>query len=250
MSDMADQALVSPCYLAGPGDPAWVTVPLHEATAWSHGHEPLLPRVILSRPDQKTLLRLEPAPGDQWWRITHNGGSPSNSWYASFGARTPVELIAAVTDALTDPAHHERALADPTRPLHRQGWETAPSGEFRSPDGIVKGERITFSGSSSWFITASIDEDSELWQARFDGRTPASIVTAFTQALASREPLRRTHEQTLGLSRHAIDLHWEQVPAESVAFALPDRLERLAARRTGTPPPASQPPRSAPRRGR
>ncbi|MFI8102113.1 DUF317 domain-containing protein [Streptomyces sp. NPDC086023] len=250
MSDMIDQALVSPRYLAGPGDPAWVTVPLHEAAGWSHGHDPLMPRVILSSPDRKTLLRLEPAIGDQWWRITHTGGSPSNSWYASFGARTPVELIAAVTDALTDPAHNERALADATRPLHRQGWETAPDGEFRSPDGIVKGERITFSGSSSWFITASVDEGSELWQARFDGRIPAGIVAAFTQALASDEPLRRPHEQTRGLRRQGIDLRWEQVPAKNVAFALADRIERLTARRTGTPPPAPQPPRPAPRRTR
>lgn len=250
MSDMVDQALISPRYLAGPGDPAWVTVPLHEAAGWSHGHEPLLPRVILSSPDQKTLLRLEPAPGDQWWRISHNGGHPSNSWYASFGGRTPVELIAAVTDTLTDPTHNERALADPLQPLRRQGWETSPSGEFRSPDGIVKGERITFSGSNSWFITAAFDEDDALWQARFDGRTPAGIVVAFTQAIAAREPLWRTHEQTLGLSRQGLNLRWQQATAASVASALPDRVERLAARRTGAPPPPPQPPRPAPRRTR
>ncbi|MFJ3906053.1 DUF317 domain-containing protein [Streptomyces sp. NPDC090025] len=218
------------------------------ASRLAHGHEPLLPRVILSSPDQKTLLRLEPAPSDQWWRISHNGGSPSNSWSASFGGRTPVELIAAVTDTLTDPAHNERAAADPIRPLRRQGWETAPSGEFRSPDGIVKGERITYSGSNGWFITAAFDEDHVLWQARFDSRTPAGIVTAFTQALADREPLRRTHEQTRGLSRQGINLHWQQATAVSVASALPDRVERLAARRTGTPPPP--PPRPAPRRTR
>lgn len=250
MSDMVDQALISPRYLAGPGDPAWITVPLHEAVGWSHGHEPLLPRVVLSSPDQKKLLRLEPNPSDQWWRITHNGGSPWNSWYASFGGRTPVELIAAVTDTLTDPAHNERAAADPLRPLRRQGWETAPSGEFRSPDGLVKGERMTFSGSNGWFITAAFDENYVMWQARFDSRTPADIVTAFTQALANREPLRRTHEQTRGLSRQGINVHWQQATAVSVASALPDRVERLAARRTGTPPPPPQPPRPAPRRTR
>ncbi|MGW7303995.1 DUF317 domain-containing protein [Streptomyces sp. NPDC054835] len=250
MSEMVDQALISPRYLAGPGDAAWVTVALHGAAGWSHGHEPLLPRVVLSSPDQKSLLRLEPDPGDQWWRITHNGGSASNSWYASFGARTPVELIAAVTDALTDPAYNERAAADPTRPLRRAGWQTSPSGEFRSPDGIVKGERITFSGMATWFITAALGPDDAVWRARFDGRAPASVVAAFTEALAATEPLSRTHEQTLGLSRQRITLHWQQVTATSVASALPDRVERLATRRTSTASPASEPPRSAPGRTR
>jgi hypothetical protein len=241
VTDMIDQALVAPRYLAGPGDPAWVTVPLHQASRWSHGHEPLLPRVVLSSPDQKTLLRLEPSPDDQWWRITHNGGAPATSWYASFGARTPVELIAAVTDALTDPAHDERMMADILRPLRRRGWETAPDGEFRSPDGIVEGERLTFAGSASWFITAGRKEDVPLWDARFDGRTPTRIVAAFIEALADPAPLRRTHEQTLGLNRHRLGLQWQQVPAESLASVLPDRVARLAARRPGTPPPAARP---------
>ncbi len=248
MTDMIDQALILPRYLAGPGDAGWVTIPLHEAAGWSHGHEPLLPRVLLSSPDQKTLLRLEPAPGDQWWRIIHNGGSAATSWYASFGARTPVELIAAVTDTLTDPAYNERAVADPTQPLRQAGWETAPSGEFRSPDGIVTGERITFSGMTSWFITAALDQDHTVWQARFDGRAPASVVTAFTQALAVAKPLPRTHEQTLGLSRQRLTLHWQQATPETVASALPVRVQRLAARRRSKPSPAPQPPRSTPHR--
>ncbi|MFD6245339.1 DUF317 domain-containing protein [Streptomyces roseolus] len=246
---MIDQALVAPRYLAGPGDPAWVTVPLHQASGWSHGHEPLLPRVVLSSPDQKTLLRLDPVPGDQWWRITHNGGSAATSWYASFGARTPVELIAAVTDALTDPSPNERMMADdPLRVLRLRGWETAPDGEFRSPDGVVEGERLTFSGSASWFITAGRKEDVPLWDARFDGRTPTRIVAAFTQALSSPAPLRRTHEQTLGLSRRRLDLQWEQVPAESLASVLPARVARLAARRPGAPPPPSARPSPPTRR--
>ncbi|MEU8543216.1 DUF317 domain-containing protein [Streptomyces sp. NPDC048717] len=237
MSSLVEQALISPRYLAGPGDAAWVTFPLHEASGWSHGHEPLLPRVFLASPDQKTLLRLEPRPGDQWWRITHDSGTPATSWYASFGARTPVELIAAVTDTLTDPSFNERAVYDPTQPLRKAGWETASSGEFRSPDGIVKGERLNFSGSASWFITAARGQDDVVWQARFDGSTPPAIVTAFTQALADSEPLRRSPEQTTGLSRRRVSLRWQQWPAASVALVLPERIGHLAARRTTPPPP-------------
>ncbi|MFD9288371.1 hypothetical protein ACFWBV_08665 [Streptomyces sp. NPDC060030] len=41
-------------------------MPLHRACGWSYGHDPLMPRVLLSSPDQKALLRLEPDPADQW----------------------------------------------------------------------------------------------------------------------------------------------------------------------------------------
>ncbi len=57
---------ITPRYLAGGGDPAWITAPLHRAYGWSHGNDPLMPRVLLSSPDQKAHLRLEPALDDQW----------------------------------------------------------------------------------------------------------------------------------------------------------------------------------------
>src|SRR5690606_22322391 len=41
---------VAPRHLAGGGDPAWITVPLHRACGWSYGHDPLMPRVLLSSP--------------------------------------------------------------------------------------------------------------------------------------------------------------------------------------------------------
>ncbi|WP_345961601.1 hypothetical protein ABDE16_03415 [Streptomyces sp. BRB040] len=59
-----DIAYIAPRHLAGGGDPAWITVPLHRACGWSYGHDPLMPRVLLSSPDQKALLRLEPDPTD------------------------------------------------------------------------------------------------------------------------------------------------------------------------------------------
>ncbi|MEU6904269.1 hypothetical protein ABZ935_02735 [Streptomyces coeruleorubidus] len=57
---------ITPLHLAGSGDPAWITAPLHRAYGWSHGNDPLMPRVLLSSPDQKALLRPEPDPDDQW----------------------------------------------------------------------------------------------------------------------------------------------------------------------------------------
>ncbi|MFD6989290.1 hypothetical protein [Streptomyces sp. NPDC059943] len=57
-----EQTLIAPRYLAGGGDPGWVTVPLHRAAGWSYGHDPLMPRVILTSPDQLTQLRIDPDP--------------------------------------------------------------------------------------------------------------------------------------------------------------------------------------------
>ncbi|MGA5065305.1 DUF317 domain-containing protein [Streptomyces exfoliatus] len=250
MSIKIEQALIAPRYLAGPGDPAWVTAALHEGSGWSHGNDPLMPRVILTSPDQKTLLRLEPDLNEPWWHLSHRDGRTGSVWNASFGGGTPVELIATVTDALSAPGYNARQVADPYRPLRRAGWDAAPNGQFRSPDGRVTGERFNFSGSSNWRITATLDPDDPVWHAWFSGGTPPVIVAAFTQALADPEPARRSHEQTIGLSHRRITLHWQEEPAETVARALPERIERLAARRTITPLPPPPTPPPAPRRNR
>ncbi|WP_257578307.1 DUF317 domain-containing protein [Streptomyces sp. JJ38] len=110
---------VSPRHLAGGGDPARSTVPLHRACGWSHGDDPLMPRVLLSSPGQKALLRLEPEPNEQWWTLSHAAEPDRPGRYASFGARPPVELIAAATDALTDLAPPTGAPSDPFEPLRQ-----------------------------------------------------------------------------------------------------------------------------------
>ncbi|OII62129.1 hypothetical protein BJP40_03745 [Streptomyces sp. CC53] len=250
MSIKVEQALISPRYLAGPGDPAWVTAALHGGAGWSHGHDPLMPRVVLTSPDQKTLLRLEPDLNEPWWHLAHRDGRTGSIWNASFGGGTPVELIAAVTDALTDPEYNARQVTDPCQPLRRAGWDAIANGQFRSPDSRVKGERFNFSGSISWRITATLDPDDPLWHAWFSGGMPPVLVAAFIQALADPEPVRRSHEQTIGFPRRHITLRWQEWTAESVARALPERIEHLAARRTSTPPPAPPTPPSAHRRTR
>jgi Domain of unknown function (DUF317) len=111
---------IAPRHLAGGGDPAWVTVPLHRACGWSHGNDPLMPRVLLSSPDQKALLRLEPDPDRHWWTLRHAAVPDQPAWYVSFGARTPVELIAAVTDALTTSSPAPGIPSDRPRGNRRQ----------------------------------------------------------------------------------------------------------------------------------
>ena len=150
-----------------------------------------MPRVLLTSPDRQAELRLDPAPDDQWWRLHHAATADHPAWYASFGARTPVELIAAVLDALTDPVTPKPATPDPWEPARQTGWAWSP-GTCISPDGIAEIEHFTDHGSS-WFITAALSNDPEnqLWQARFDGTTPTYLISTFTRALADPSPLIR-----------------------------------------------------------
>ena len=133
---------IAPRHLAGGGDPAWITVPLHRACGWSHGNDPLLPRVLLASPEQKALLRLEPDADGQWWTLSHAAEPDSPAWYASFGARTPVELIAAVTDTLTDSASTASAPCDPYEPLRQIGWSPYCESGLVSPDNAAYVERL------------------------------------------------------------------------------------------------------------
>jgi hypothetical protein len=54
----------------------------------------------------------------QRWNLQHIEEGDRPAWYASFGARTPVEIIA----ALTDPAAHRAADADACEPLADSDW--------------------------------------------------------------------------------------------------------------------------------
>ncbi|MFI9423411.1 DUF317 domain-containing protein [Streptomyces achromogenes] len=243
-SQTVDVDFVAIRYLAGGGDPAWITVPLHRACGWSHGHDPLMPRVILSSPDQKTLLRLEPDPEGQWWTIHHTAGPDRPAWYASFGARTPVEIIAAFTDALTDPAGHPSTARTPFELLDAAGWSPPDhsAGMYRSPDATTFVE----TDSGAWLATTMLGRKRPVWQARFSEGTPLHLITAFTAALADPAPLlRATSPSGLPtLNPVLISRARQKVPAVEVASALEDRVRALAARHKA---PAAAPP-ALPRR--
>ena len=230
---------IAPRHLAGAGDPAWITVPLHRACGWSYGHDPLMPRVLLSSPDQKTLLRLEPDPDGQWWTLQHAPGPDRPAWYASFGARTPVEIIAAFTDALTNPATTATRSANPYEPLRQTAWSPA-AGEngLVSPDGTAYVQR---SGSAheagAWFVTATLGPDRPLWQARFGEHTPPHLITAFTAALTDPNPVPRTDSPRSLPTRNPglVTRTHRDVPAVQVASALEERVHSLTTRRAGPP---------------
>ncbi|WP_408992101.1 DUF317 domain-containing protein [Streptomyces sp. 1268] len=245
---------ITPRHLAGGGDPAWITAPLHRACGWTYDDDPLMPRVVLTSPDKSAVLRLEPNTEGQWWVLHHFSSTGLSDWYASFGARTPVELIAGFVDALTDPTP-PAATSDPFEPLRQHDWEPA-----QGAPGLVASGGTAFAqrlgdehGPGPWFVTATIGRDRPVWQARFGEDTPPHLVTAFTTALADPQPVWRANGvaglPTLDpstISRKAVD-----VPAASVAAALTGRIESLSGRHHTPPaetsPPGPPPPR-APRR--
>ena len=238
---------VAPRHLASGGDPAWIAVPLHRACGWSYSHDPLMPRVMLTSPDQRTLLRLEPAPDAPWWSLRHAPGPGWPAWSASFDARTPVEIIAALADALTAPddAPAGTAVSDPFEPLRQADWDQIDDGMFTSPDGHVQVDRFVLHGSDRWFITTSLSDDPGdwVWQARLDATTPAHLITPLIRALADPAPLRRD----LRALPRWIRPHVQTATAPVGPADLPDPLEQrvryLAARhaRPAPPPPPHRP---------
>lgn len=242
MSDTVAQALITPRYLAGGGDPGWITVPLHRAAGWSYGHDPLTPRVLLTSPDQLIQLRLDPDPDDPgWWTIRHAGTADHPGWTATFEARTPVEIIAAFTDSLTDPSGPPTAAPDPCAPLRDAGWHTPPHlGSLASPDNIAHVWRIGAPGRDLWSIEAAVIQDPTIWRAVFTGTTPLHLIAAVTQSLADRTPIPRDPSRIPGLARDRMTVHTHHVAAPDIAFALERRVSALAARHrpATTAPPA------------
>ncbi|GGJ04724.1 DUF317 domain-containing protein [Streptomyces brasiliensis] len=252
-SETVEVDFITPRHLAGGGDPAWITVPLHRACGWSHGNDPLMPRVLLSSPDQKALLRLAPDPDGQWWTLHHAAEEDRPAWYASFGARAPVELIAAFTDALTDPTPAASTPCDPYEPLRQSAWQPPAIGAdgLVSPDKTAYVQRLgTAQEPGAWFVTASFGpERKPVWQARFGEHTPARLIAAFTTALTDPHPAARTGSLRTLPTRDpdVVTRRTTDVLAVHVAAALEERVHALAARHT-IPPATPDPPRQPPAR--
>ncbi|MCC2275584.1 DUF317 domain-containing protein [Streptomyces sp. ET3-23] len=225
-----EQALVAPSYLAGGGDPGWVTVPLHRACDWSYGHDPLMPRVILTSPDQQATLRIDPDPDEPWWTVRHARCGDRPAWSATFDARTPVEIIAALTDALTAPTPPAPGL-EPYDLLRQAGWHTVGEGLI-SPDRIAAIEH--YGGEDGpWFAEARLDQDEGglIWRAYLSNTTPPHLIAAFAQALADPTPVRRPVGRVPAPAREHTLTRTVHLPVGDVAFALEQRVAALSARR-------------------
>lgn len=247
VAEFIEQTLISPRYLAGGGDPAWVTVPLNRACGWSCGNDRLMPRVILTSPDQLAQLRIapDPDPAEPWWSLRHAHHGGQRAWEITFDALTPVEIIAAVTDTLTAPAPPPAASGDPYDPLRAAGWHaprhhdglTSPKG-MNSPDGLARVDRIVDESgrTAGWIAETSVHRLPAIWRAHVDGNTPSHVVSAFFGALADTAPLIRHPHRVPSLAATHGSTSTRQVSAETVAFALRNRTTALAQRNSAAPP--------------
>ncbi|MFF3372112.1 DUF317 domain-containing protein [Streptomyces sp. NPDC002680] len=251
--DGANEVLISPPYLAGGGDPRWIMAALHHVDGWRYNHTPLSPIVHLIRPDQQAGLRLSPDPDEPWWTILHAPTDEHPAWYARFGARTPVEILAAFTDALTAPQPPAgTAVSNPFEPLRQADWHQTDDDWFTSPDGRVHVDHFALRGFDHWLITTALSDDPEdlVWQARLDGNTPTHLITPLARALTDPTPLRRVLG---GLPRRVRPHVRTAVPPDSPADLLDpleQRVQDLSTRGRHQAPSPPRGPLPTPRRTR
>ncbi|MGW5120256.1 DUF317 domain-containing protein [Streptomyces noursei] len=246
---------VAPRHLAGGGDPAWVTVPLHRAFGWTPADDPLMPRVILTSPDRQTVLRLDPDPNRSWWTLHHTGDRDRPAWSVAFDAQTPVECIAALTDALASPLSSPARITHPYDYLGQAGWVRARDHDgFTSPDGHCDIEHfVSSSGNSRWYVNTAVsgDPEGQIWQAHLPGDTPQHLVAAFVRALADPAPLVRDPQQLPTRALARIRIQPRRIPLPTVT-ALEQRTARLIQQHaaSGTAGAARRPPIPRQRRPR
>ncbi|GAA3196555.1 MULTISPECIES: DUF317 domain-containing protein [Streptomyces] len=179
---------VAPRYLAGSGDPRYVTAPLY-AVGWTVSTQHL-PGIRLASPGGSRTLQLAPRPDGESaphphgesWTIT---GRPDRGWAWSISAdgQTPVEIIGAATDALT--SGHAPTGNDEFAVLRSAGWSVSRGRltTATSPDGTcVVG---TTAGAGLSILADCPDTGRTLWRAHLSGATPTPVVTALIGSLAS-----------------------------------------------------------------
>lgn len=189
-----------PRHLAGRGDPRHITQALR-AAGWKTHSDPDLPHVVLVSSDHRhsVVLEPEPEPYGTWWRI--RGMDEQRRWYAEFGAHTPVEIIAGLTDALLNPAPEPGTTPSVWPVLAWAGWsyERDERGNETAtrPDGTLSLRRWTVEPGESFFWTAEAALSHGgggrdlIWRASLDDHMPTHLITAFATALADVEPVQR-----------------------------------------------------------
>ncbi|MEV0530737.1 DUF317 domain-containing protein [Kitasatospora sp. NPDC050463] len=243
--------LVSPLYLAGPAGPRELaTAPLLE-----HGWSVRTDRSTTTYTSPSTLHHVVVTPESAIWAWTitglhHAGGPPA--WRAAADAKTPPEIIAALTTAVTQlpgPRDPRRALPPSTAALDQlaaAGWQRLPHlpddiiyvepvhglarvsrslpaahHAFRRDDWHINGGRLNLGPREGWYI-------------EMDSSIPSPLLAAVTGALLDRTPVERP--------RHS--LADEHLPHLDITTVQPDRTlaaGRASAARSSTATPAALP---------
>lgn len=182
--------LIEPRALAGGGDIRHVSEYLR-ASGWRDRSKKDGP-LALESPDRTIRISYDPYIQPGGWAIHGAARGHQAAWWATLGRQTPVEIVAGLTDALTQPpsAHAPNVWA----PLEEQHWHLQPQGRHytaTSTDGSAWMHfRQDAPGNALWWSGAG-DPHSSGWSAQFAPTTPIHLVQAFAAALASPEPVMR-----------------------------------------------------------
>ncbi|MET9294383.1 DUF317 domain-containing protein [Streptomyces sp. NPDC003077] len=210
MRDFApeDRVLVSPRHLAGGGTERLGDVigPLIHLFGWRYHHEAATGHVTLDSPDHSVLFDFTPGRSDgTWWRIAHH----DPYWEAEFSRQTPVESLAALSQALPqflgDRRHAERipvTTATLAQIAALNHWTAAPDQTaFASPDGRCVLRHAPDAETAWRFRHAVHDGFDTHWQAIFTRQVPEALVAQFFAHLATPEPVERAFRDIPYLAR-------------------------------------------------
>lgn len=219
--------LVQPRHLAGGGNLQHVAAFLH-ASGWRDKSKP--ERLLLESPDRTIRIAYDPHVLPGGWVIQGTATAHQDEWWATLGQQTPVEIIAGLTDAVTQPrsAHAPNVWA----PLLEQGWHAPDDADHVTTVSADSTAWVRYQqsqpGEAVWLAGAT-DEHGNGWTAQLASSTPMHLVEAFSTALASPDPVMRP----LGRVPHS-----SRIQTTSVSV-LPSQLRawqqaRIAAARAAT----------------
>ncbi|MEW1725140.1 DUF317 domain-containing protein [Streptomyces sp. NPDC093109] len=217
----------------------------------------------MASPDYRhsVVLEPEPEPYKAWWRICSY--VEQRRWNTQFGANTPVEILAALTDALLAPV--PETTPEIWTPLTAAGWtyerDARGNESATHPDGIMSLSRRSLDPGEHFLWTAEArhdygDTQALIWHAYLDDRMPTHLISAFTTALASSEPVQRgmydvphahlvSQVQRGPQGKELADAHEARLKGARAAAC---KARRSAAPSTrGAPAPATAPPSTAAR---
>nr|WP_202488721.1 DUF317 domain-containing protein [Streptomyces sp. SID5473] len=181
--------MIEPRYLAGTGDIRHATEFLR-ASGWTDRSKTGGP-IVFHNPAKTVRVVFDPATPPGGWTIEGKPSGHQAAWKATFGLRTPVEIVAGVTDALTQPAAAH--APNPWAPLDAQGWQAQPGRHVTavSPDKDVWLQfHQSAPGEAHWWASART-EHGTTWQAVFTPTTPMHLIESFSTALADPKPVLR-----------------------------------------------------------
>ncbi|MER5851297.1 DUF317 domain-containing protein [Streptomyces sp. NPDC002012] len=194
-----DRVLVSPRYLAGTGFSRLrdAISPLTGLFGWT-SERLVTGRVLLNSPCHEMFLDFAPDRQDgMWWTLAHH----EPYWQAEFSRQTPVEAIAAITQALPqvlgDHRHADRiplATEDVAHIAKTSGWDlskTASGVTWTFPDGHCAVEHTT-NPEHPWRIVHSVYDGFDThWSATFTRDAPQQLVAQFLAHVSDETPVER-----------------------------------------------------------